>query len=320
MLEGKRIIYVHGFASSAKSGTVGRLRNLFPEATVFARDLPIHPAEAMQLLHDMCSEIDPHLIIGTSMGGMFTEQLYGYDRIVINPAFQIAETMQEHGMMGLVKFLNPREDGQTEFICNKALQAEYREVAAQCFSGANDDEDRHIYGLFGDEDPLVHTFDLFRQHYTKAIHFHGAHRLNDHALMHAVVPVAQWIDDRQDGRQRPVLFVAIEQTLMRGDEPAPSAQKAYRLLSAAYDTYIVADCPTNDPERQSRLQAWVEQYFGVPAYDRVVFANQRQLLCGDFLIDARKSDFMGTLLRFGDDPLKTWDDVITYFQRMGVLQ
>jgi len=317
MFTGKRIIYVHGFASSAKSGTVGRLQQLFPKATVYARDLPIHPAEAMQLLHKMCDEVKPNLIVGTSMGGMFTEQLYGYDRIVINPAFQIAETMQEHGLMGLQKFLNPREDGQTEFICNKALQAEYREVAAQCFSKATQEEDKHIYGLFGDEDPLVHTFDLFRQHYTKAIHFHGAHRLNDDALRHAVVPVVRWIDDRQEKRQRPVVFIAIEQTLARGNEPAPSAQKAFRMLSETYDTYIVADCPTNEPERQAQLQQWVEKYFGVPAYDRLTFTNQKQLLCGDFLIDARNSEFMGTTLRFGEDPMKTWDDVITYFERLG---
>ena len=51
---GKKILYVHGFGSSGQSGTVQRLRTVFPQATVVAPDLPIHPQEAIDLLHDTC--------------------------------------------------------------------------------------------------------------------------------------------------------------------------------------------------------------------------------------------------------------------------
>ena len=47
LMEGKKIMYVHGFGSSAQSGTVKLLRQLMPNATVVAKDLPIHPEEAM---------------------------------------------------------------------------------------------------------------------------------------------------------------------------------------------------------------------------------------------------------------------------------
>ena len=50
LMRGKRIMYVHGFASSAQSGTVGRLRETFPEADVVAFDLPVDPHEALALL------------------------------------------------------------------------------------------------------------------------------------------------------------------------------------------------------------------------------------------------------------------------------
>ena len=45
LMSGKKIMYVHGFASSAQSGTVEMLRHLMPNATVVARDIPIHPDE-----------------------------------------------------------------------------------------------------------------------------------------------------------------------------------------------------------------------------------------------------------------------------------
>ena len=60
---------------------------MLPSADVVAYDLPLHPEEAMALLREKCKEQNPDLIIGTSMGGMYTEMLYGYDRILVNPAF-----------------------------------------------------------------------------------------------------------------------------------------------------------------------------------------------------------------------------------------
>ena len=96
LMEGKKIMYVHGFASSARSGTVGRLREMLPNANVVAFDLPVDPHEAIALLHRKQEEEQPDLIVGTSMGGMYAEQLRGTDRILVNPAVQIADTMGAH--------------------------------------------------------------------------------------------------------------------------------------------------------------------------------------------------------------------------------
>ena len=73
LMAGKVVLYCHGFASSGQSGTVTRLREVMPQAKVIAPDLPIHPAEAIALLHDICKQEKPALIIGTSMGGMYAE-------------------------------------------------------------------------------------------------------------------------------------------------------------------------------------------------------------------------------------------------------
>ena len=73
LMKGKTVMYLHGFGSSGQSGTVTRLRTILPNANVIAPDLPIHPAEAQALLKELCAKEQPHLILGTSMGGIYTE-------------------------------------------------------------------------------------------------------------------------------------------------------------------------------------------------------------------------------------------------------
>lgn len=318
---GKKILYVHGFGSSGATGSAKGIRILLPKAMVISPDLPIHPTEAMELLHRICEKEKPDMIIGSSMGGMYTEMLYGFDRLLVNPAFQIADTMAEHNMMGRVTFSNPRQDGATDFLVIKALLNEFREISNHCFEGINEAERNRVYALYGIHDELVHTFDLFTEYYPQAIRFNGAHFLNDHALVHCVLPVVQWIDDRQEGRERPILYISLNDTLRKGDEPMPTAVKAFQKLAAIYDTYILGSVPYNEPDIWSEQVKWVEKWLGVPAYNRLILSNYKNLSYGDYLIDAHDTEgansFMGTHIKLGIDPYKTWEDVITFFDRLG---
>lgn len=320
LMQEKKVMYVHGFASSGQSGTVASLRQLLPSATIIAPDLPIHPEEALELLKRICREEQPDLIIGTSMGGMYAELLRGYDRILVNPAFQMGETISKHGMLGKVTFLNPRQDGVQEFIMTKQLQAEYQAMTECCFQGV-EEETAQVYGLFGLEDPLVHTYGLFFSHYPNALHFHGEHRLNDSILLHSVIPVVRWIDDQQSKRQRNIVYISIEQTMERNGTPLPSLLKAYRLLLEHYDVFVVGALPANDTTNAARLQQWAFETLGVAVWNRLIFTNRKDLLYGDYLIDSLETNgslsFMSTRIAFGTDAFKTWDDVITYFERLG---
>ena len=318
LFKGKKILYVHGFGSSGQSGTAKRIREVLPNATVVAPDLPIHPQEALDLLHAVCQAEQPHLILGTSMGGMYTEMLYGYDRIVINPAFNIADTMGEHGLMGKQQFFSPRQDGVQEFYVDKPLVKEYRTVTEQNFAHATDEgEQQRVYGLFGDADSLVHTYDLFREHYPLAIPFHGEHRMNDRSFMHSVLPVMRWIDDSQEHRERPIIYIGIETLVDARSQPTASAQKAVRLLTETYTVYFVAPSASVDPSAYAATASWLAEHISVPAFNRVVFTNQRHLLYGDYLIEAHETpDAMGTTLLYGSDTFKTWDVIIEYFARL----
>ena len=316
LFKGKKILYVHGFASSGQSGTVSRIREVFPNATVVAPDLPIRPQEAMDLLRQVCEAEKPDLIVGTSMGGMYAEMLYGYDRILVNPALQMGDTMKDHGMIGAQHFQNPRQDGVQDFIVTKALVKEYKEMTEQCFAGVNVEEQKRVWGLFGDEDTTVNTYDLFRGHYDTAIRFHGEHRMNDNSFMHSVVPVIRWIDDRQEGRERPIIYIDVNTLIDKWKKPQSSSQKTLRMLLETYQLYFVAPAPA-DAVPYAEVLAWLYDYVNVPAYGHTVFTNQKSLLYGDYLIDAEETEGMATLIRFGSDTFKTWDDIMTYFERLG---
>ena len=318
LLKGKKLLYVHGFASSGQSGTVRRLRTVFPNATVLAPDLPVHPEEAIALLRQTCADEQPDLILGTSMGGMYTEQLRGFDRICTNPALCIADTMHDHGLTGTQTFQNPRLDGVQSFYVDKAMVKEYRTVSERRFEGLDEADSQRVFGLFGDEDTLVDTFDLFHAHYPNAMHFHGEHRMDDRSFMHSVLPVIRWIDDRQEHRERPIIYIGIETLIDPRRLPTASSQKAVRLLIENYQVFFVAPALSSVPSFFGTTLAWLEQYINVPAWGHTVFTNQRHLLYGDYLIETAKTkDAMATTILFGSDTFKTWDDIIDYFDRLG---
>ena len=316
LMEGKIVLYVHGFGSSGQSGTVTRLRTVMPNARVLAPDLPVEPNEAIALLHTICQEEKPDLIIGTSMGGMYTEQLRGFDRICINPALEIAETMKAHGMTGTQQFQNPRLDGIQEFYVDKALVKAYKEISEQRFAGVTPEDKRRVYGLFGDKDDLVDTFEMFHAVYPNATHFHGEHRMDDKSYMHSVVPVIRWIDDRQEKRERPIIYIGIETMMDSYGKPASSVQKAVRQLLEHYQVFFVASALD-----YTTTESWLTEYFDVPTYQHIIFTHRRELLYGDYLIAAPEQEksegSLCTVLDFGSDTFKTWDDIIEYFSRLG---
>lgn len=320
LMAGKTVLYCHGFASSGQSGTVTRLRTVMPNARVIAPDLPVDPHEAIALLHQICETEKPDLIIGTSMGGMYAEQLRGFDRICINPALEIAETMKAHGMTGTQQFQNPRQDGIQEFYVDKAMVKAYRDVSEQRFVGLTPEDERRVYGLFGDKDDLVDTMGIFCEHYSQATNFHGEHRMDDKSYMHSVVPVIRWIDDKQEKRQRPIIYIGIESLMDQYQKPASSAQKAVRMLIEHYEVFFIAPLPSGGGRGEA---SWLEEYINVPAWRHTIFTPRRELLYGDYLIEVpslkerAEGEALATIIEYGSDTFKTWEDVIAYFSRLG---
>lgn len=191
VMESKRkLIYVHGFASSGSSGTVMALRRHLENWQVVAPDLPVDPFEALELLRSLVKEEQPDIVVGTSMGGMYTQQLWGVPRIVVNPAFEMSRSLL-FGKMGRNKYMSKRKDGATEFRIDKAVVERFKLMEKEQFSGINEDEKALVFGLFGDKDPIVHFRPLMVQLYgeERCRWFAGEHRLNDNVVKGVLIPL-----------------------------------------------------------------------------------------------------------------------------------
>jgi hypothetical protein len=242
---------------------------------------------------------------------------------LVNPAFEMGDTMSHHGMVGKQTFQNPRQDGVQEFIVTKALVKEYRDCTTHCFADVTDEERQRVYGLFGDNDELVDTFGLFSAHYPQAIPFHGGHRLTESVILHSLIPVIRWIDDRQEGRERQQVYIHESAMKDAHGNPASCLLKTFEYLIETYDVGIVAPAAVNSPDVMAATAEWVMQVLSTPAWNRLTLTNQPERLLGDFIIAGhdmaqtlKHSAFMGTVIEWGSDTFKTWEEILVFFQRL----
>ena len=191
-MERRKMMYVHGFGSSGSSGTVMALRHHLPHWQVIAPDLPVDPFEALELLRSIVERENPEIVVGTSMGGMYTQQLWGVPRVVVNPSFEMSRSLL-FGKMGRNKYTSKRQDGATEFRIDKAVVERFKLMEKEQFAGINEEEKRLVIGLFGDKDPVVHFQPLMASLYgeERCRWFSGEHRLNDKIVKNTLLPLLQ---------------------------------------------------------------------------------------------------------------------------------
>ena len=202
MERNKKLMYVHGFASSGSSGTVMTLRRHLTGWRVVAPDLPVDPFEALELLRRVVNEEQPDIVVGTSMGGMYTQQLWGVPRIVVNPSFEMSRSLL-FGKMGRNKYMSKRQGGATEFRIDKAVVERFKEMEKHQFEGITDEEKTLVVGLFGDKDPVVHFQPLMAQLYgeERCRWFAGEHRLNDTVVKKVLIPLIDELVGKDEGEQ-----------------------------------------------------------------------------------------------------------------------
>lgn len=177
----KKLIYFHGFGSSGEGETARTLKELLPDWTVMAPDIPVDPKEALPFLKELCQKEAPDVIVGTSMGGMYAQQMHGFQRICVNPAFDISlhkDILKE----GTFEFCSPRKDGETTFTITHEIIEHFVEMEKRQFEGYSRMELRDVYGLFGSEDNVGDNLSLFKYHYEEAYIFRGGHRLTKDAI------------------------------------------------------------------------------------------------------------------------------------------
>ncbi len=185
-----KLVYFHGFASSGASGTVQLLRKIFPSAQVVAPDIPVDPEEALPMLQKLVQTEQPDVIVGTSMGGMYAQQMHGFLRICVNPSFRISTSKLLH--TGVHKWLNGRKNHEKEFRITADIIKRYNQMERKQFDGITPDDRELCYGLFGINDTSVNpinAYNTFTKYYTHAERFEGEHQLNDKVIRKVLLPL-----------------------------------------------------------------------------------------------------------------------------------
>ena len=185
-----KLVYFHGFASSGASGTVQLLRKIFPSAQVVAPDIPVDPEEALPMLQKLVQTEQPDVIVGTSMGGMYAQQMHGFLRICVNPSFRISTSKLLH--TGVHKWLNGRKNHEKEFRITADIIKRYNQMERKQFDGITPDDRELCYGLFGINDTSVNpinAYNTFTKYYSHAERFEGEHQLNDKVIHKVLLPL-----------------------------------------------------------------------------------------------------------------------------------
>ena len=189
-----KLLFIHGYASSGANGSAIQLRDHFyPKGVeVLSPDVPVSPAEAMAFLTELAATEKPDLIVATSMGALYAEQMRGIRRILVNPSFHMARMLTFSGM-GRQEFRNKRQDGQKEFKVDKQMIAEFKEVEKNSFKGITPAEKQLVWGLFGKNDRNVNCQPDFKKQYgtIQMQIFDGEHYLNGKILDHVVIPLIE---------------------------------------------------------------------------------------------------------------------------------
>ena len=192
----KKAIYLHGFASAGSTGTATTMRNLLygRDVMVLSPDIPVSPLEAQQMLSALVQTEQPDIIVATSMGAMYAEQLRGIPRILVNPSFHMARLLTFRGL-GRREFRNKRQDGATDFKVDKQLISEFQQIEKTSFKGITPQEKELVWGLFGTQDTLVNCQADFKKTYgsEQMRLFEGEHFLNDKVLSRVVLPLVEQI-------------------------------------------------------------------------------------------------------------------------------
>lgn len=190
----KKILFIHGLASSGAYKTADTLRILLKPVEVIAPDVPIDPCEALQQLRTICAEESPDMIVGLSLGGFWAQQLRGIPRILINPDLHPSVLLSEK--KGEMKYLSPRRDGAESFVIDEKICEGYRTNEACEFEGLTAEDAGRVYGMFADSDELVHCRDEFALHYPgRAVDYPGTHLPTYPQIKTFLLPLAKELID-----------------------------------------------------------------------------------------------------------------------------
>jgi predicted esterase YcpF (UPF0227 family) len=166
---------------------------MLPDDEIIAPDIPVDPVEALPYLKQLCQDEQPDIVVGTSMGGMYAQQMRGFVRICINPALNMS-TMSGVLKTGEHKFFNGRKDNQKTFRITRDIIQHHNQMERQQFKDITPEQKETCWCLIGLHDTSVTNAEsLFKKNYLAdhVIRFDGEHQLNDKVIKKVLIPLIE---------------------------------------------------------------------------------------------------------------------------------
>ena len=177
MQKQRKILFLHGFYASGSCVPAQALKEAFDgRVTVLTPDLPLHPANAVKYIRDICDKEKPDVLVGNSCGSFYAQMIapvIGVPALLGNPHFKMTEFLKQR--IGNHQYKSSRADGKQDFTIDDELIAEFAEMEEHQFDNCNPDFKDKVWGIFGEQDTLAHFEPLFLEHYIHAYHFPGGH-------------------------------------------------------------------------------------------------------------------------------------------------
>lgn len=125
-MEKKKILYIHGFRSSAKSSTITRIRRLWTDFEIHAFDMNHHPAESIAAIERYVREHGIDLLMGTSLGGYYVLAAnVTVPKVVVNPVIEPGVSLDREDMYGTLDYFNERADGVQTIVLERSFLKEF---------------------------------------------------------------------------------------------------------------------------------------------------------------------------------------------------
>lgn len=186
----ERILFLHGFTSSGDCEIANTLRtSLKATAEIMAPDLPLYPYTAMDMLKDMCGAERFDLIVGSSCGSFYGQQLVGLTglpAILVSPFLKMTEFLEPR--LGEHEYKSPRADGRQRFKVTQQLVDEFAKMQRHQFDHYSEANRYRVWGMFGSHDTIAHFRNLFVRYYPTAIDYDGPHTMTAENVRHDLVP------------------------------------------------------------------------------------------------------------------------------------
>lgn len=161
-------------------------------AEVVAPDIALHPQEALAQLLDLCDVERFDLIVGSSCGAFYGQQLVrftGLPAVLVSPFFRMTEFLEPR--LGWHEYKSLRKDDNQRFEITQELVEEFAKMQAEQFDCYDEYSRERVVGMFGSRDNLAHFRDLFTKYYDRTIDFDGPHTMTADNVRNDLTPVVK---------------------------------------------------------------------------------------------------------------------------------